>query len=97
MNLTSEEIARIAKLARLELAPDEADAFGRQLSSILAYVDIMNAVDTADVAPLEHVAPLANVFRDDVADACSPEERDALIAAFPEHDDDLLKVKAVFS
>ena len=97
MQLTPEEITRLAALARLDIAEGEAETFGAQLSAILDYVGLLSRADTDDVAPLEHVAPVANVLRPDAVAPSTPDVRDALVAAFPEHEDDLLKVKAVFS
>lgn len=97
MKLSLEEVERIAALARLELSAEEKVAFVRQLSSILEYVDKLGAANTTDVEPMAHVLPIRNVFREDVAEACDPAVRDALIAAFPDKQSDLLKVKAVFS
>lgn len=97
MTLSSEEIAKIATLARLELSPEDAAAFSTQLSSILSYVGMLSAADTEQVEPMEHVVAVANVFRSDEVAASLAEVRTAALAAFPEHEGDLLKVKAVFS
>jgi aspartyl-tRNA(Asn)/glutamyl-tRNA(Gln) amidotransferase subunit C len=96
MQLTSEQVEHIAKLARLELASEEKDAFQRQLSSVLEYVDQLSKVDTRDVEPMNHSLALQNVMRADEATPCTKEERDGAVAAFPEREGDLLKVKAVF-
>jgi aspartyl-tRNA(Asn)/glutamyl-tRNA(Gln) amidotransferase subunit C len=78
MSLTSQEIARIANLARLELTPTESD---RMLSSINGFFDIvekMRAVDTTGIEPLPH--PIAAVqevqlrLRDDVASESNQRE-----------------------
>ena len=45
--LTRAEVERIAALARLELTPDEADLFTRQLGDILDYAARLQAVDTS--------------------------------------------------
>jgi len=39
-----DEVRRMAKLARLRLSPAEAEAFGRDLNDILAYVDRLASV-----------------------------------------------------
>ena len=79
MSLTSEQIARIANLARLELTPVESE---HMLSSINGFFDIvekMRAVDTTGIEPLPH--PLAAVqevqlrLRDDIAS--EPDQREA--------------------
>ena len=97
MKLSLEEVEKIATLARLELTEEEKSAFQKQLSSILAYVEKLQAVETSDVEPLSHVAALGNVLREDEAHPSDEAVRKALIDAFPEKENDLLRVKAVFS
>ena len=70
MALTSQDIDRIANLARLELSDAES---GRMLTQINGFFDIvekMRAVDTAGVEPLAHpVAAVREIglrLRDDV-------------------------------
>ena len=79
MSLTLSDIDRIANLARLALAPAEAD---RMLGQINGFFDIgeqMRAVDTTGVEPLAHpVAAIQDValrLREDVAS--EPDQREA--------------------
>lgn len=71
MALTSQDIARIARLARLELGHDESERMLAQLNGFFELVEQMRAVDTAGIEPLAH--PLAAVqdvalrLREDVA------------------------------
>lgn len=97
MKLTPEQVEHIATLARLSLTEDEKTLFGKQLSSVLDYVDALAKANVDGVVPMHHIADVHNVFGDDVVSACDAATRDALIAAFPEREADLLKVKAVFS
>ncbi len=97
MKLSIEEVEHIATLSRLELSTEEKSAFASQLSSVLEYVDKLAAVDTSDIEPMAHSLPVRNVFREDEATACGDTVRDALLKNFPERQNDLLKVKAVFS
>jgi len=66
MALSSEEVLHVAELARLSLRPEEVELFTRQLNDILAYVQKLEELDTSGVAPLAHVIPLVNAFREDV-------------------------------
>lgn len=79
MALTPEDIARIAHLARLALAPAESERMLVQLNGFFGTVDKMRAVDTAGVEPLTHpVAAIEDVqlrLRDDVAS--EPDQREA--------------------
>ena len=54
MALTPTDIARIASLARLQLAPAESERMLTQINGFFDLVERMRAVDTAGVAPLAH-------------------------------------------
>jgi aspartyl-tRNA(Asn)/glutamyl-tRNA(Gln) amidotransferase subunit C len=59
------DVEHIAHLARLRLSEAEKEKFGVQLSSILAYVEKLNELDTSGVEPTSHVLAIGNVMRDD--------------------------------
>ena len=79
MSLTSTDIARIATLARLQLAPDESTRLQGQINGFFDLVERMRAVDTTGVAPLAHpVAAVQDVIlrlADDVV--TEPNNREA--------------------
>ncbi|MDM4767074.1 Asp-tRNA(Asn)/Glu-tRNA(Gln) amidotransferase subunit GatC [Pelomonas sp. SE-A7] len=52
MALTSDDVSRIAHLARLELSPAEQAALLPQLNGFFSIVEQMSAVDTSGVEPL---------------------------------------------
>lgn len=54
MPITKADVKKIAELARLELAPEETDAFTEQLGSILSHIEKLNEIGTADIAPMSH-------------------------------------------
>lgn len=72
MALSREEVLHVAELARLSLNPEEIELFTRQLNDILAYVEQLQELDTVGVAPLAHVIPLWNAFREDEVKAGLP-------------------------
>ncbi len=67
-------IEHLARLARLDLNDAEKDRFASQLSGILAYVEQLRELDTAQVEPTAHVIPLENVMRDDDVRPSLPRE-----------------------
>ncbi len=79
MALTSQDIARIANLARLELKPSESERMLTQINGFFDIVEKMRAVDTSGVEPLSHpVAAIQDValrLREDVAS--EPDNRQA--------------------
>jgi aspartyl-tRNA(Asn)/glutamyl-tRNA(Gln) amidotransferase subunit C len=66
--LNIKQVLHIAKLANLKLTSKEVEKFRKELSEILNYIDILNAVDTKDVQPTSRVTELGNVFRKDKVD-----------------------------
>ncbi len=80
--ISREDVAHLAGLARIQLGEAELDRLGRELPKILESVaTVSQALQGAvDVAPMSHPTPLRNVFREDVVRrSLTPEE--ALAAA----------------
>jgi len=66
MAVTREDVLHVAVLARLEVSPDQVEAFQRELDAILAHFEKLNELDTSNVPPTSHALSLVNVFRNDV-------------------------------
>ncbi|HYW58291.1 MAG TPA: Asp-tRNA(Asn)/Glu-tRNA(Gln) amidotransferase subunit GatC [Polaromonas sp.] len=85
MALTSQDIARVANLARLELRPDETERTLSQLNGFFALVAQMDAVNTDGVEPLAHPAAVTGQvalrLRDDAA--TEPNQRDVSQVSAP--------------
>lgn len=64
--ITRDEVAHLANLARIDLDDAELDHLVPQLSVILESVASISGVAGDDVPPTSHAIPLTNVFRDDV-------------------------------
>jgi aspartyl-tRNA(Asn)/glutamyl-tRNA(Gln) amidotransferase subunit C len=97
MALTNEEVLHIAKLARLQIDPEELDTYRDQLVAILGYVAKLQEVDTTGAAEAVRGVFDTNVFRKDEIEGCGPDVRGRIIEAFPRRQGDLLEVQAVFS
>lgn len=54
-----EDVARVAELAHLELAPEETPRMVEDLNAILDYVAELDELDTSGVMPLAQVSELA--------------------------------------
>jgi aspartyl-tRNA(Asn)/glutamyl-tRNA(Gln) amidotransferase subunit C len=73
--ISRDEVAHLADLARIDLSADELDHLAPQLDVILESVASIKGVAGDDVPPTSHALPLANVFREDVvADCLTPEQ-----------------------
>jgi aspartyl-tRNA(Asn)/glutamyl-tRNA(Gln) amidotransferase subunit C len=79
MSLTSSDIARLANLARLELAPAETARLQTQMNDFFSIVETMRAVDTTGLEPLSHpVAAIQDIVLRLREDAVSePNQREA--------------------
>jgi aspartyl-tRNA(Asn)/glutamyl-tRNA(Gln) amidotransferase subunit C len=66
MEITKQEVEKVAKLARLEITEAEKEAFAKQLSQILTHVEKLKQYDTTGIEPTATVLGQVNVFRDDV-------------------------------
>jgi len=92
-DLTPEEVAHVAKLARLALPPEKLAKFSAQLAGILQYIDKMAEVDTAGVEPMAQPISVSNVLRDDAVTNALP--LDKVLQNAPETDGPFFKVPKV--
>jgi aspartyl-tRNA(Asn)/glutamyl-tRNA(Gln) amidotransferase subunit C len=60
------DVAYVAKLARINLSDEEANAFQKQLGDVLNYVEKLRQADVSRVEVAAHALPIFNVFREDV-------------------------------
>jgi aspartyl-tRNA(Asn)/glutamyl-tRNA(Gln) amidotransferase subunit C len=63
--LTAEDVANLARLARIELSEAELEVLAPQLDVILESVARVSDVAAQDIPPTSHALPLTNVFRED--------------------------------
>ena len=91
--LSLEEVRRIARLARIELAEAEALAMREQLNGILAMVEEMRRVDTSAVEPMAHPQDARQRLREDRV--TEGDERERFQALAPQVEDGLYLVPQV--
>ncbi|TYO99081.1 aspartyl/glutamyl-tRNA(Asn/Gln) amidotransferase subunit C [Geothermobacter ehrlichii] len=65
MKITRDQVAQVARLARLELAGEELERLTVDMEAILSYVDKLNELDTDGIEPTSHAVPVDNAFRPD--------------------------------
>jgi aspartyl-tRNA(Asn)/glutamyl-tRNA(Gln) amidotransferase subunit C len=92
--ITRRDVEHVAKLARLGLTDREIEKFQQELSSVLAYVEKLNALHTENVPETAQVTGLTNIFREDAVRKCEiPQEE--LLKNAPAREGRFLKVKAI--
>jgi aspartyl-tRNA(Asn)/glutamyl-tRNA(Gln) amidotransferase subunit C len=92
-NLTRDDVAHLAKLARLAVTDDELQLFAGQLDVILSAVARIGDVAAADIPPTSHAVPLVNVVRPDQVVPSLP--REVILAGAPSVEDDRFRVPRI--
>ena len=93
MKINRTDVEHVALLSRLEFSEAELDKYTVQLDAILAYIDVLNQVDTEGVEPLAHVLDLKNVMRQDVVVPSLP--RKSALRNAPETENGFFKVPKI--
>ena len=66
MSIDTETAAKVARLARIRVEEAALPALAREFNTILGFIEQLNEVDVADVAPMTSVTPQRLKRRADV-------------------------------
>ena len=91
--ITLEQVRHVARLARLELSPQDEDRLRADMDEMLAYVDKLNELDTKDVPPTAQVGEAGTPMRDDVV--TNDPAADAMLSNAPSRDRNYFKVPKI--
>ena len=96
MALTSDDVARLAALARIDLTPQELAHLAPQIDVIVSSVAGVAEVMGEDIPPTSHSVPMTNVMRDDLpAPADAAQLRPLLAAGAPAWQDDKFRTPRI--
>ena len=91
--ISRDDVANLARLARIDMAPAELDHLASELGVILNAVARVQEVAGQHVPPTSHPLPLQNVYRkDEVTPSLTPE---AALAAAPASEEQRFKVPKI--
>jgi aspartyl-tRNA(Asn)/glutamyl-tRNA(Gln) amidotransferase subunit C len=92
--ISTDEVRSLAQLSSLALSDDEVNDLKQDISTILAYVEQLDELDTSGVEPTYQVTNLENVWREDevLADEVT---REQLLALAADTKNDQVKVPKV--
>ncbi len=93
MSLSSDDVHKIAHLARLAVSDEEAEALRRDLSNILDLVEQMGAVDTSAIEPMAHPLAMNQRLRPD--EVTESDRRDLYLRNAPAAENGLFLVPRV--
>jgi len=91
--ITRDDVAHVARLARLSLTDEELDMFTGQLAAVLDHAEDVESLDLEGVPPTSHPYPLKNVLRPDEVDVTV--SRDEVLAAAPQAEDGQFRVPPI--
>ncbi len=91
--ITTDDVAHVARLARLRLSAEELGRFTLQLAAVLDHARDVESLDTTGVDPTAHPLPLVNVLRDD--EVRQSLDRAEVLAAAPEVEDHRFRVPRI--
>jgi aspartyl-tRNA(Asn)/glutamyl-tRNA(Gln) amidotransferase subunit C len=88
--LTAADVAKVARLARLNVSPEEVERYTRQLDGMLDHFADIDNLDLGNVEPMTQPYPLVNVLRADVERPCL--DREEVLAVAPAAEDGRFRV-----
>jgi len=94
-HLSREDVAHLARLARLAVTDAELDTFAAQLDVIIGAVARVGELDVADVQPMSHAVAMTNVWRADEVRPSLP--RGDVLAGAPAVEDDKFRVPRILA
>ena len=92
--LSKDDIKYCAKLARIDLTPEEEERFFNQLSSVLDYCEKLDELDLEGIEPIYQVTGQQNIFRED--EVTNTSRQTDMLRNAPEKEKGFIKVKSVF-
>ncbi len=81
MKIDNETAEYVAKLAKLDISPNEMKQLREEMEKMLLIMDKLNELDTGDERPMEHAVSKNNVLRED--SVVQSFERDVLLNCSP--------------
>ena len=93
--ITTQDVQKVAKLARLELPADLIETYAIQLEGILEYVAQLEQINTENIPPTTRAVELINSVREDLVE--NTDIREELINLAPHREGDFYRVPKILS
>ena len=91
--ISTDAVAKVARLARLDVTADELQRMTVQLADMLEHFADIDALDLSAVEPMTQPYPLVNVLRPDVVQPGL--DRDEVLAEAPATEDGRFRVPPI--
>ena len=93
MEITKDDVKKIASLSKLEFTDQELEKFTKQLEDIMNMSHQLGKINTDGIKPTINVTDAVNIMREDVAE--KGVDRNELMKNVPEHENGFIKVPAI--
>ena len=93
--ISSDEVKKVAKLARLELNESEIQKHAEQLENILGYINQLEKIDTENIPCTTRAIEVVNVLRKD--EKKDYENSEELLDLAPSRENQFFKVPKIIS
>ena len=93
--ISSEDVSKVAKLARLDIPDDRLELYAYQLEKILDYVSQLEKINTDNIPPTTRAVEVVNVLREDVIEQSNI--REDLLELGPNREGDFYKVPKIIA
>ena len=93
--INTDDVRKVAHLARLDLPEERIATYTDQLESILGYVSQLQAIDTTDVPPTTRAVEVVNVTRRD--GVTSTDVREEILNQAPNREGDFFRVPKILA
>ena len=91
--ISSSDVRKVAKLARLELPEDQIEIYTDQLQEILSYVDQLQEIETQNIQPTTRAVEVVNAMREDFVE--DNNSREDLLDLAPHREGDFFRVPRI--
>lgn len=75
MSFSADDVTRLARLARIDVADGEVRDVRAKLDAIFGLIDALQAIDTTGVEPMAHAQDVSMPLRDDAVTEDNRRER----------------------
>ncbi len=93
--ISSEDVSKVAKLARLDIPENQLEVYANQLEKILEYVSQLEKINTENVPPTTRAVEVVNVLRNDEIEESNI--REDLLELGPSREGEFYKVPKIIS
>ena len=93
--ISSEDVSKVAKLARLDIPENQLEVYANQLEKILEYVSQLDKINTENVPPTTRAVEVVNVLRNDEIEESNI--REDLLELGPSREGEFYKVPKIIS